>query len=293
MERHAHRPRAWHGAECGMTATPVRSSTVTWQVLSVVAYLGMVAMNGLANYLPLFGRDTGEVSDRYPSLFTPAGYTFSIWGLIYLLLAAFVVYQALPRTRGDERVARARPLFVLSSILNVAWLVTWHGLAIPLSEVVMLALLGTLIALYLRVDLWRAPAPPYQRWVLDLPFALYLGWISVATIANTSIFLLDLGFDGGDAAVTITAVMVVVAAVLGLLALLTRRDWAYALVIAWGLGGVASARAGEVPTVSYVALVCVIVLGLLAALAMAGAYRSPGGPNGREVLARQMRGPVG
>lgn len=258
----------------------------------MVAFLAMVAMNALANYLPLFGRATGEVSDRYPSLFTPAPYTFSVWGVIYLLLAAFVVYQALPLARHDARVERARPLFVLSCAFNVLWLVSWHGLAIALSEVLMLALLATLVALYLRTDLWRAPAPPWQRWLLDLPFAVYLGWISVATIANTSIFLLDLGFDGGAWAVTLTVVMVIAAAVLGLLALLTRRDWAYALVVGWGLGGVASAQAGEVATISNVALGCALLLGLLAVLAMAGRYRTPGGRRGAEVLARRQRRPV-
>jgi len=255
----------------------------------VAAFLVMVAMNALANLLPLFGRVTGDVSDGYPSLFTPAPYTFSVWGAIYLLLAAFVVYQALPRARDDARLARVRPLFVLSCAFNTLWLVAWHGLAIALSELLMLALLATLVALYLRADLWRAPAPPWQRWLLDLPFAAYLGWISVATIANTSIFLLDLGVDGGARAVAITVVMVAAAAVLGLLALLTRRDWAYALVVGWGLGGVAAARAGEAPTVSTVALACAVGLGLLAALAFAGRYRPPGGRRGAEALAPGRR----
>ncbi len=239
----------------------------TWQIASVAAYLVMIAVNALANILPLFGRTTGGVSDDFPSLFTPAGYTFAVWGVIYLLLAAFVVYQVLPGTRNDARLVAARPLFVLSCAFNVAWLVSWHALLIPLSELFIVALLLSLIALYLRAGLWRAPAPAVERWLLDVPFAIYLGWVSVATVANTTILLLDLGFDGGANAPAFTVALVVIAAVLGLLAVVTRRDWAYALVVAWGLGGVASARSGEVASVSTVALVCALLLAALAVVA--------------------------
>ena len=237
-----------------------------WPVLAIVAYLAMVAMNALANTLPLFGRTTGEVSADYPSLFTPAPYTFSVWGLIYLALAAFVVYQVLPGNRGDSTLGVVRPLFVLSCALNIGWLLSWHAQVIWLSELIMIALLLTLIALYRRAGAWRRPASPGQRWLVYAPFSLYLGWISVATIANTSITLLDLGFDGGSAAVAITVVVVAVAAVLGLLGVLRRRDGMYALVIAWGLGGVAAARSadgGGGSTVVVAALICVVVLALV------------------------------
>ncbi len=242
---------------------------LTWQVASVVAYLAMIAMNALANILPLFGRTTGEVSDSYASLFTPAGYTFAVWGVVYLLLA-FVVYQVLPGTRHDQRLVAARQLFVLSCAFNIAWLVSWHALAIELSELFIVALLLTLIALYVRARLWRGPAPTAERWLLDVPFSIYLGWLSVATVANTAILLLDLGFDGGANAPAITVALVVVATALGLLAVLTRRDWAYALVVGWGLGGVAAARSGNDATVSTVALVCAIILGLMAVIGFVG-----------------------
>src|SRR5690554_2005224 len=240
-----------------------------WPVAVIIAYLAMIAMNGLANWLPLFGRSTGEVSNRYDSLFTPAPYTFSVWGLIYLLLAGFVVYQALPRARTDARVARARPLFVLSCLFNIAWLVSWHALAIAVSELLMLGLLLTLIALYVRIGTWREATASWQRWVLDVPIAVYLGWISVATIANTSIFLLDLGVDAGGAAVAITIAMIAAAALLGLLGLLTRRDWAYALVIAWGLGGISAAQSGQTAAISTAALVGAALLAVLALVAAA------------------------
>ncbi len=261
------------------TALSTGSAARSWQAASVLAYLVMIATNALANMLPLFGRTTGEVSDRFPTLFTPAAYTFAVWGLIYLLLAAFVIYQALPRARHDERLSAARPLFVLSSALNALWLISWHALALPLSELLMLALLVTLIVLYVRAGAWQAPASAWQRWLVDVPIAIYLGWISVATIANTAILLVSRGVDGGGAAPLLTTVMLAAATVLGLLALVTRRDWAYALAVGWGIAGIAVARTGEAGGVSTAAVVAVVVLAV--AVVVAVVARSGAAPEAR------------
>lgn len=242
-----------------MTESKTPTGESTWKVLVIAAYLAMVVMNALANTLPLFGRETGEVSANYPSLFTPAPFTFAVWGVIYLALAGFCIYQAMPRSTGQ--LAGLRPLFVLSCLLNIGWLASWHALLISLSEVLMIALLLTLIALYRRADAWRGSATAGMRWLVHLPLSLYLGWITVATVANTAITLLDLGFDGGSAAVALTVVVIAVAAGLGLLGVARRRDGIYALVIAWGLVGVAAARSEEgATTLVVVALACVLVL---------------------------------
>lgn len=246
-----------------------------WQVMVVVAFLAMVVVNALANLLPLFGRATGEVSANYPSLFTPAPYTFAVWGAIYLALAGFCVYQALPASA--PAVTGLRPLFVLSCLLNGGWLVSWHALLIPLSELLMIALLLTLIALYMRAEAWRGAVTPGERWLVHMPLSLYLGWISVATVANTAITLLDLGFDGGSAAVALTLFVIAVAALLGVLGALRRGDGIYALVIAWGLAGVAAARsadAGGVTTIAVTALVCVALLAVAGVMALAGRLRA-------------------
>lgn len=243
-----------------MTVTKQDASQSTWKVGAIAAYLAMVVMNALANTLPLFGRETGDVSARYPSLFTPAPYTFAVWGVIYLALAGFCIYQALPR--ASAQIAGLRPLFVLSCLLNIGWLASWHALLIPLSEIVMIALLLTLIALYRRANAWRGAASASVRWLVQLPLSLYLGWITVATVANTAITLLAVGVDGGSAAMALTALVIVIAAGLGLLGVARRRDGVYALVIAWGLGGVAAARwsAGGMGPLVVVAVACVILL---------------------------------
>ncbi len=245
------------------------SAPLAWPVLVIVAYLAMVAMNALANSLPLFGNTTADISDSYPTLFTPAGFTFGVWGVIYLLLAAFSVYQALPAQRADPRLARLRPPFVVSCLLNIAWLVSWHADQIVLSELLMLGLLGTLIVAYRRIDAWRAPATTLQRLLVDTPLSIYLGWISVATIANTSITLVSQGVDGGALAVPITLAVVIVAAALGLAATLSRRDAPYALVVGWGLVGVATARWGEAGAVAVTAAVLAALLAAAAAWAFA------------------------
>lgn len=240
-----------------------RVNNRAWPIAVIIAYVAVVAMNALANALPLFGRNTGEVSNDYPSLFTPAPYTFSVWGLIYLALAGFVVYQMLPRNLDNAILIGLRPLFVFSCLFNIGWLVSWHAQVIPLSELIMIALLLTLITLYRRSGAWRGSATRGDRWFVHVPFSLYLGWITVATVANTAITLLDLGFDGGSAAVAITVVVVAVAAALGLLGVVRRRDGVFALVVAWGLAGVAVARANEVGgagSVVVAAVVCVTVL---------------------------------
>ncbi|HEX7003610.1 MAG TPA: hypothetical protein VF168_05455 [Trueperaceae bacterium] len=158
--------------------------------LTVFAFIVVLAMNYLAVSLPLAGRTTGEVSSRFPVSVTPADYAFSIWSVIYLGLAAFTLYQALPAGAAG-RLDRIRLLFLLSCLFNVAWLVAWHNLLVPLSLLLMLCLLATLVILYRETRGVRGGATSF--WCLRLPFSIYLGWISAATLVNVAVFLYDLG----------------------------------------------------------------------------------------------------
>ena len=250
-----------------------------WTVLVIAAFVATIVMNALANLLPLFGRATGEISDSFPSLFTPAGYAFSVWGLIYLALAGFVIYQATASGRADPRLPAVRRLFVVSCLFNIGWLLSWHALSIALSEVLMIGLLVTLIAIYRASDAWSRPETSAFRWLVNVPFSLYLGWISVATIANTAIFLLDLGFDGGSAAVALTIVVMLVALALGVLGVVRRRDAVYALVIAWGLAAVAVARSGESTVLVFTGVACAAVLVIAAGWALAARLNGQARPS--------------
>ena len=210
---------------------------------------GLVAAlsaNYAANALPIGGRTTGEVSGLFPNLFTPAGFTFAIWGVIYLLLIGFVVFQA--RFWGRPLPACLRGigwLFALSCLANAGWLVAFHHLRIGLSMLLMLALLACLMAIYQRLGA-DGPTSAGERWLVRLPFSVYLGWVAVATIANASILLTTLGWPHAPERAGLWTVAVLAAAVgLALLALWRRRDVAFALVVAWALFGIFSERIAD------------------------------------------------
>ncbi|MEX2356302.1 MAG: tryptophan-rich sensory protein [Thermaerobacterales bacterium] len=234
------------------------------RTLNVAAFAAMVAVNILANALPLNGQTTGAISDRYPVLFTPAGYVFAIWGVIYLCLAAFVVYQARVH-EWDVYAGRIGHLFILSCALNSAWIFAWHFDLLALSTLIIVGLLLTLISLYLRL----APPPDGQvlawqeRWLVKAPFSLYLGWISVATIANVSILLYSAGWQRwGLSDVTWTVTMMVVAAVLAIVMGKREGDFIFVLVVAWALAGI-GVRHDAVAEIAFVAWVLAGILAVL------------------------------
>ena len=220
------------------------------QTLNVLAVIVTIAVNGLANALPLNGLNTGEISDRFQVYFVPAGYVFSIWGLIYLGLIAFAVFQALPAQRPNPRLKRIDIPFVLSCLANIVWLFLWHYLQFPLTLLVMLCLLGLLITIYLRLGIGRARVSPGERWCVHLPFSVYLGWVTVATIANATDVLDYLKWDAWGLPPQVWAViMLVVATGIALWVGLTRRDAAFLFVIVWAFVGIAIKQAG-VPLVA-------------------------------------------
>lgn len=224
---------------------PVTERLPLRPVLNVAALVVTVAVNALANILPLNGLSTGAISDSLPSLVTPAGYVFSIWGLIYLLLAVFVVYQALPAQRHNPRLVRVGYLFVLSCALNIAWLFTWHYLLIPLSLPVMLGLLGTLIVIYQRLEIGQSRVSRGETLAVRLAFSVYLGWITVATIANVSVLLLERGAPLDWTSPFWAFIALAAATFVGWTMLRRRGDVAYTLVLVWAFVGIAAAQWGN------------------------------------------------
>ena len=227
-----------------VSSAPERGSRLL-PVFNIVAYVLVVVVNALANTLPLNGLTTGAISDSFPSLFTPAGYVFAIWGLIYLLLGVFVVYQALPAQRNNPRLKRLGYLFIVSCAFNIAWLFAWHFLQIPLSMLVMLGLLGTLIAIYERLGVGKRQDSRIEAFTLRLPFSIYLGWITVATVANVSVLLLSFGVRGGWTAPFWAFAAVFAATAIGLTVLRRRGDVAYTLVLVWAFFGIAVRQWGS------------------------------------------------
>lgn len=213
--------------------------------INIAAALVALVVNGMANAIPLNGQTTAEVSDKFPVYFVPAGYVFAIWGVIYLGWIAFVVYQALPAQRENPRLERIGWLFALSCLANASWLFLWHYEFFPLTAVVMLALLALLIAIYLRLDIGRQRVSTVEKWCVDIPFSLYLGWISVATIANITDLLYYWKWDAlGIAPDAWAVIMLVAACAIAFAIAVTRADIAFLLVMVWSFAGIAIRQAG-------------------------------------------------
>lgn len=208
---------------------------------NITAYVVTIIVNSLAGSTALLnGRTTAAVSDAYPTLVTPAGYVFSIWGVIYLLLGAFVIYQVLPSQKYQPYQKQIGALFILSNLFNVVWLFLWQYDYITLSVIVMFALLATLITIYMRLGIGKTKAPLKENLLVRLPFSVYLGWITIATIANVSAALVSVSWDGFGLSPQTWAILVLaVAAVITIAVIVTRKDVAYSLVIIWALAGIA------------------------------------------------------
>jgi len=232
------------------------------QIAVIFSVLGTIVVNTLANTLPINGLNTGEISDRFQVYFVPAGYVFSIWGLIYIGLIVFAIYQALPAQREHPRLRATGWWIVLGGLANIAWIFLWHYEQFPLTLIAMLALLATLIVTYLGFGVGRARVSISERLAAHLPFSIYLGWITVATVANVTSLLDYLQWAGFGIAPEIWMGIVLVA-VLAIASAMnfTRRDIAYTLVILWALVGIGVKHA----SVSAVAIPTWITFGLVAA----------------------------
>ncbi len=213
------------------------------RILNLAAFVVMVVVNALANALPIAGRTTGEVSNMYPDLFAPAPITFGIWGLIYLLLGAFVVFGFISKPRESSSsptyLDKIGYLFALSCAVNAAWIFAWHSLQVGVSLVLMVVLFVLLARIYLALHAHADYQTNTERLAVQLPFRVYFGWISVALIANVAAVLVDAGWTGfGISEVLWTQIMVVAAVLVGLLVLMIRKDYPYALVVVWALVGI-------------------------------------------------------
>ncbi len=236
--------------------------------LNLYAVIAIIVFNALANAIPFNNKTTGEISDQFQVYFVPAGYVFSIWGLIYFALAVFAIYQLLPGELGNKRIERIGYLFIASSIANICWLFSWHYEMFSLSVVIMLVLLVSLVAIYLRLDIGRVQASSRERWFLEVPFSLYLGWITVATIANITTFLDYTGWEGwGIPPETWAMLLLIITAIVGVLVTLTRRDAVYMGVFVWALAGIAVKQA-ETAVVANTAWVMTAVAGFLLVVAI-------------------------
>ncbi|WP_303968933.1 tryptophan-rich sensory protein [Sporosarcina ureae] len=244
-------------------------TSVLLRVAIVVTYVIMIAANALANILPLNGQTTGELSDKYGNLFAPAGFTFSIWSLIYLLLLFHVVYQLglFQKTKNPQLLSQVGIYFCISSLLNASWIFLWHYEYLPFSVVVMLLMLLTLIKI--NTITLNATLTRREAFFVKLPFSVYFGWITIATIANITALLVSIDWDGfGILEVTWTIIILFVGAAIGILTTIRQQDIAYALVLIWAYYGIYSKHTavsgfnGEYPTIILSIIICLALIAL-------------------------------
>ena len=235
------------------------------KVFAAISYLAMVAVNFLANALPINNRSTGAISDAYPNLFAPAGLTFSIWGLIYLLLGGFVAYLFVKKESHTEEVLKKiNSLFIATSLANISWIFAWHYDYIGLSVLIMAILLFLLIRI---ADILRAENfTPREKLVSWAPFSVYFGWITVATIANITVFLVSIGWKGfGISDFVWASIVLIVGAIIGIARMLKDKNIAYGLVLVWAYFGIlfkhvsAGGFNGQYPSVIVAVSVCLVL----------------------------------
>lgn len=212
------------------------------KIFATIAYLGVLVINYLANALPINDVTPGGVSDSYPNLFAPAGITFSIWGVIYLLLGLFLLYQfgVFGARRDDDLIKKVNYYFILTSIANMLWIFAWHFDYIGVSLILMLTLLFGLIKISnLIFDASKKRFSGKDYFFIRLPFSIYFGWITVATIANIVIFLVSINWNNfGLSNHLWTMIVLGVGALIGLGMALSKKDSAYLVVFIWAYAGI-------------------------------------------------------
>jgi hypothetical protein len=242
----------------------------SWPVLNLIAYLVMVTTNILANVVPFNGLNTGAVSDLYPNLFAPAGFTFAIWGVIYVALGAFVFFGFRGFDHGSLRLIyqRISLAFILSSFANALWIFCWHYRLIPLSMILMIVILIALAYIMLQLKDLRLSRDEgnYVR----IPMGIYFGWISVATIANFTTMLVSLGWHGGGLSEELWMILILlVGLAIGGVTAMRNHDFAYGAVLIWAYLGIlakhlmSSGFNGAYPGVILTVSLCLVLLVLL------------------------------
>lgn len=247
---------------------PASRSDVVRQVMVWVALAVTIFVNYLANALPINGRSTGDISDSFPVRFTPAGYVFSIWGVIYLGMIAYAIYQSLPSQRANPRLRAIAWPFIVSCMANTTWIFLWHYGAYLVALAVIILFLLTLVILYIRLYASFPTVSSAEQWTTHIPFRIYTGWLTVATIANATITFYDLGWQGAPfGAPAWAALLIVVATAIGLFFALRLRDAAYTLVLVWAFVGIYVAQ-NDAAITAYTALIAAGVLAIGAAVAL-------------------------
>ncbi|WP_425218313.1 tryptophan-rich sensory protein [Tumidithrix helvetica] len=253
-----------------LTAQRYSNSDRLRQLVTLAAILGSIAVNTISNLFPLNGVNIGVLSN---TLFTsvliiPANYAFAIWGLIYIGLIAFGIYQFQPSQRQNPSLQRCGYLLVFASLAQCVWIYLFLARLFPLSLVAMLGILFPLIGMYQRLGIGQQRISRQERWFIHIPISVYLGWITVATVVNVAIALYSLNWNGWGIAPPIwTAIVMTISTAIAVLIVIKHHDTAYALVMIWALVAIAI-RQINTPLIAMTGVVMASVLVVISATSM-------------------------
>lgn len=229
-------------------------------ILNFLGLILVIAVNALANILPINGLNTGQISGFYPNYFVPAGFIFGIWGIIYILLIGFVIASfavafGKPQDNLINLLQNISFPFQITCLLNAGWILAWHYLQLGFSLVIMIALLVFLAKIFLSIKSNNHPTPKTFAFWMHQPFFVYLGWISVATIANITALFVGIGWQGGAIGpVMWSIIMIAIAFMLGCFFIIRYKTYAYAFVLSWAFFGIYSKQINDSKAVGYAAL---------------------------------------
>lgn len=240
------------------------------KAFTTITFLATVIINTLANTLPINGVTTGQVSDSYKNFFAPAGITFAIWGLIYLLLAGYTIYQFIFFNSNKSVINRdlfekVGLYFSISSLFNITWIFAWHYDYIGLSMIFMIIILICLILINKEIN--KNELTTAEKIFIKIPFSIYFGWITVATIANATTLLVSIGWDGfGISEQTWTIIMIIVGLVIGVITMIRNDSITYGITIIWAYLGILIKHTSEMgfsnqyPAIITTTIISIIVL---------------------------------
>ncbi len=243
-----------------------KNNTFTLKIISAVTFVIMVIANILGTFGVWNGVTTAEVSNAYPNLFAPAGIAFSIWGVIYALLAIFTVWQFITNKKEDL-LNKVRLVFSISSVANTLWIISWSYYLIGVALILIIALLICLIIINNTLK--------KEGFFLRLPFGIYFGWITIATIANVTTFLVSVGFNGlGLSEVTWTIAVLILGTAIASITMIKNKNFGYGLTALWGYIGILIKHissqyfAGQYTEIINTVTVCICLLALSTIIAL-------------------------
>jgi len=236
-------------------------------IINWLLFIVVIATNALANILPINGYNTGQISGFYPNYFVPAGFTFSIWGVIYLFFLNYSIsytYFSIKKTQFPEikkYLDAITPYYWFTCLLNAGWILAWHYLQVVASVVIMLVFLVSLIQIFIIMQKQALTIRPLYQFLIKTPFSVYLGWISVATIANITALLVHFNWNGfGINPIYWTVLMIVIAIGLGLYFILKYAIISYPLVLIWALWGIKAAQGPKSALINQLTVIGILLL---------------------------------